>query len=66
VTTDHEKERELDRSVLLGISYVGSRPATFRDAANNLTRLGHWLMSLFGRAASRPPQDKKPGKVTGP
>lgn len=64
--SDQDKERELDRSVLLGISYMGSRPAKLRDAADNLKRLGHWLISLFRGADYHPAKNKKPSTPARP
>lgn len=45
--TQAERERELDRSVLSGMSYMGSKPATAKDAVDNLKRLAAWASRPF-------------------
>lgn len=42
-----DREHELDRSVLLGMSYMGSKPATAKDAADNIKRLATWVSRPF-------------------
>jgi hypothetical protein len=60
MSDNHEDvERELDRSALMGFSYVGSKPATMQDAIGNLKAFGNWLRRSFGRAAKQEAESRK-------
>lgn len=46
----NDMERELGRSALLGINYLGSEPLRAKDALRNAKALGQALLAMFRHA----------------